>query len=223
MPAPEMSAQSESAAGAAVYSRFTLRIYDFAVLGLSNPLVWRCATSKLTAFYNRHLTGNHLDVGVGTGYYLDKCAFPVAEPRVGLFDLNANSLAVAARRIARYQPITFYGDVLRPLDIEAEPFESISLFYLLHCLPGALRDKASVFQNLKPLLVDGGTIYGATILGVGKPFNVLGRRLMHIYNKRGIFSNYSDDLESLRDALEDNFSDVTTQQVGHVALFSGRK
>ena len=57
-------------AGQAVYSPRVLRTYDLFVLGLSNRLIWKCPTKKLLAFYNEHVSGNHLDVGVGTGYFL---------------------------------------------------------------------------------------------------------------------------------------------------------
>lgn len=57
-----------AAAGAAVYSKPLLSGYDLWVLGFSNTFVWRCPTRLLLEFYNEHISGNHLDVGVGTGY-----------------------------------------------------------------------------------------------------------------------------------------------------------
>ena len=62
--------------GAAVYSRRTLEIYDPLVLGLCGTYVWKCPTREVLAFYDRHLSARHLDVGVGTGYFLDHCRFP---------------------------------------------------------------------------------------------------------------------------------------------------
>jgi hypothetical protein len=56
-----------SHAGQAIYSPTTLAVYDFIVLTLSNPLVWRCPTGRILQLYNRHVTDNHLDVGVVTG------------------------------------------------------------------------------------------------------------------------------------------------------------
>ena len=57
-------------AGQAVYSKRVLRIYDFVVLGVSNRFIWKCPTQRLEQHYNQHITANHLDVGVGTGYFL---------------------------------------------------------------------------------------------------------------------------------------------------------
>ena len=104
-------------------------IYDFAVLGLSNRLIWRCPTPRLVEHYNRHITANHLDVGVGTGYFLDRCRFPSAAPRIALMDLNQNALDYASRRIARYKPKTYVRNVLEPISIEAAAFDSVGINY----------------------------------------------------------------------------------------------
>src|SRR5687767_12118685 len=75
-------------AGQAVYSQGTLRVYDWVVLGISNRFIWQCPTPGLVAHYNKHLSANHLDVGVGTGYFLDRCRFRSPTPGVALMDLN---------------------------------------------------------------------------------------------------------------------------------------
>ncbi len=61
------SASASSHAGQAIYTPLTLALYDIVVLQLSNPLIWRCATKRILALYDRYATDNHLDVGVGTG------------------------------------------------------------------------------------------------------------------------------------------------------------
>src|SRR5687768_2247896 len=91
-------------AGQAVYSKRTLAVYDFVVLGVSNRFIWKCRTPLLEAHYNKHITAQHLDVGVGTGRFLDRCRYPSPTPRVALMDLNAEALAFASRRISRYRP-----------------------------------------------------------------------------------------------------------------------
>ena len=48
-------------------------------------------------------------------------------------------------------------------------------------------------SNLRPYLVSGGVFFGSTILGRGVEHNLLGRRLMRLYNRKGIFSNLEDD------------------------------
>ena len=205
--------------GQAVYSKPVLALYDWWVLGVSNRLIWQCPTPKMLDQFNRHVTDNHLDVGVGTGYYLDKCQFPDKAVRLGLLDLNANSLEVTARRVQRYEPQRFQGNVLAPLDVNWEPFDSISLNYLFHCLPGALPQKMRALDHLSPLLSEDGCIFGATLLQGGVQRNALARRLMAVYNKKGIFSNTADALPDLEEGLKRRFDEVAVTVEGCVALF----
>jgi SAM-dependent methyltransferase len=148
--------------GAAPYTPLTLALYDLAVLGFSNSVVWQCPSSVLLDFYNQHISDQHLDIGVGTGYFLDRCRFPTTAPKIALFDLNPHSLAKSAKRLRRYDPSCYKGNVLQRIDIGMSGFDSISLNYLLHCLPGNLASKAIVFEHVKPLLRDGGVIFGST-------------------------------------------------------------
>jgi hypothetical protein len=64
---PERVTPEQVAAGQAVYTKRMLGIYDWLVLGLSNRLIWHSPTQGLVAHYDRHVTANHLDAGVGTG------------------------------------------------------------------------------------------------------------------------------------------------------------
>jgi ubiquinone/menaquinone biosynthesis C-methylase UbiE len=208
-------------AGQAIYSKPVLAAYDLWVLGFSTHLLWRCPTKRLLAHYNRHLRGNHLDVGVGSGYFLDKCRFPAARPRLGLMDVNPNSLSMTARRVRRYHPEQYRANVLEPLDRDIPAFDSIGMNYLLHCLPGCMEEKSPVFGHLRPLLNPGGIIFGSTLLS-DQPRNPVADQLMRFYNRKGIFSNRGDDLDALRWALTTYFVDVTLETRGTVALFSAR-
>lgn len=212
-----------SHAGQAIYSPTTLALYDLVVLGLSNPLIWRCPTRRILALYDRYVAPAHLDVGVGTGWYLDRCRFPSATPRVGLMDLNASSLAAAARRIARYRPEQYRADVLRPLAVRPAPFGSIALTYLLHCLPGSIAEKSVAFDTVLPLLAPDGVVFGATLLSTGVQRSAAARALMRLYNRKGVFSNAADSAVDLRAALERRFASVELEIVGCGALFVARR
>lgn len=209
-------------AGQAVYSKKTLVVYDWVVLGISNRFIWKCPTPGLAAHYNRHLSANHLDVGVGTGYFLDRCRFPTPTPRVALMDLNPNALAFTAQRIARYQPETYRRNVLEPIAIEAPRFDSVGVNYLLHCIPGTIESKAVAFDHLKALMNPNAVLFGSTLLQGGVQRSGIAKRLMDVYNKKGIFTNRQDHLEGLQRALHSRFRDVSVQVVGCAALFSGR-
>jgi SAM-dependent methyltransferase len=209
--------------GYAVYSGTSLAVYDALVLGLSNRAIWRCPSRHMVDLYRRHLSDNHLDIGVGTGYFLDKAPFPVSEPQVTLLDPNAACLAVASARIARYRPRTFQADALVPWPEDLGRFQSIALAYVLHCLPGTVGEKARLFDHLVPHLADGGRVFGATILHGGVPRSWVARRLMGIYNAKGVFSNESDTLAALEEALKARFGEVEMDRKGCVALFSAAR
>jgi SAM-dependent methyltransferase len=214
----------DSNAGAAVYSPLVLKLYDAWVLGISNQLAWRCPTQRvLLPFYRQHAGPRHLDVGVGTGYYLVHARFEPTR-QITLADLNPHSLHAAARRLGRADTRIVVQDVLQPASaLAGNAYDSIALFYLLHCLPGSMAEKSRVFENLKTQLAEGGVMYGATILGDSAGHNGFGRKLMNVYNKKGIFGNRQDTLEGLRDGLDAHFGDVQLSQHGKVALFAARK
>ena len=175
-------------AGQAAYTKGNLRLYDFIVLGLTNHLIWNCPTKRLVQQYDIHITANHLDVGVGTGYFLDQCRFPSHTPRVALSDINRNSLDFAAQRIARHSPETYLRNVLEPVSIDAAKFDSVGINYLLHCLPGTIAAKSVILDHLKALMNPNAVLFGSTLLQGGVSRSWLARRLMAFYNKKGIFS-----------------------------------
>ncbi|PVB62879.1 class I SAM-dependent methyltransferase [Labrenzia sp. 011] len=207
-------------AGYAVYSRASLVLYDALVLGLSNRFLWRCPSARMTALYDRHLSADHLDVGVGTGFFLDRASFPASDPQVTLLDPNAHCLQKASTRIRRYGPRSVQADALVPWPASLGRFGSIGLNYVLHCLPGSMSAKAVIFDHLLPHLGEGGCVFGATILQGDAPRSVAARQLMGIYNRKGVFSNENDTLEVLEAELSRRFALIDIKQVGCVALFS---
>lgn len=217
-PAAAAPGEEEIAAGQAVYSPSLLKKYDLLVHGFSNHLLWRCPTRHLLALYDENLSDTHLDVGVGTGYFLHRARFWMADPDITLLDLNPSCLAYAAKRICRYVPKTVVADVFKPLP-DLGPFKSISLTYLLHCLPGLLIDKAIVLDRLADLAAPGAVLFGATLLQGDVPRNWGARRLMAFYNAKGIFSNEGDCLADLKEILNSRFKDVRVTLRGCVGLF----
>jgi SAM-dependent methyltransferase len=218
----ESTAVHSAEAGAAIYNRWILSIYDVGVIRVSNRFAWRCPSPLMLDFYNRHVTANHLDVGVGTGYFPDHCRFPSATPRIALMDLNPNSLRVTAARLRRYNPSTHVANILEPIQWDAPKFDSIGLNYVLHCLPGDLPSKSAALAHLAGLLNPGGVLFGSTILGQGIQPNFLARRLIKVYNAKGIFSNTGDHLDDLNAILRQTLREVQTKVVGCVAFFEGK-
>lgn len=179
--------------------------------------------ANVLALYNRHVTGNHLDVGVGSGYYLDRCRFPVSRPRLVLLDMNPNSLAATARRVVRYQPRIMQANALKPFPVGDDRFDSAGINYVLHCLPGDLRSKACVLDHLAATLNFGGVVFGSTILTRGLELGFLARPLNRFYNTRGIFSNLNHSLADLNEVLVARFSEAKVATTGCVALLAVQK
>ncbi len=215
--------QEQAAAGQAIYTPRMLRLYDLLVLGVSNRFIWKCPTARLLRLYNDNVSDNHLDVGVGTGYYLDKCRFPSDQPQITLLDMNPNCLQAAAARISRYSPTCRQGNLFEPLGLNDFQFKSIGLNYVLHCLPGSMKDKLIAVSHLAEVLAPGGVLFGSTLLHAGVPRGWPARRLMNYYNRKLIFSNTADDLGTLEQGFAAMFDSYDIEIVGCAALLRGRK
>lgn len=216
-------ATRDSQAGAAIYTKTALKLYDFWVHGFSNRYLWNCPTEQLHALYQRHTSNNHLEVGAGTGFFLKQVPFRVLKPRIVLMDLNQNTLEVASRAIQHYEPAGILVDILSDTMPTLPKFNSIAFNYVWHCLPSPPARKNIAFRHLASLLKDGGVVFGATLLMQDTPMNPFAKALMKLYNQKGIFGNEADSREALESVLAANFSRYEIRQEGAAALFSAWK
>ena len=200
------------------YSRVFLRLYDPLILGLFAPYVWRCPTTRLVERYRKHVGRRHLDVGPGTGYFLERAGLPDRSP-VSLLDPNVNVLVHASRRLRRLDVTTIEADVLKPLPA-AGPFDSAALNGVVHCLPGPLSRKAAAIANVAAVLAPNGVLFGASILGASGRHAWLARRMLNANNRRGTFDNLGDTEDGLREALGSAFERVDMETVGSMAIFA---
>jgi hypothetical protein len=138
-------------------------------------------------------------------------------------DLNRYALDHAARRIARYRPSTIMHNALESYRQELAPFDSISINYLLHCVPGNLLQKAVILENLSALLNPGGVIFGTTILRHGVSVPMFGRPMVWWLSATGVFNNEADRLVDLEAGLARHFPRWELSVRGMVALFAGWK
>lgn len=210
--------QKEIRDGQAIYTKKNLILYDLIVTRLSNRFAWKCPRKVLIKFYQEHISGNHLDIGVGTGYFLDKTLRENHVERIGLLDLNSACLQYAKHRLNKFNVELYHHDVFKPFTGINEKFDSISLNYVIHCLPGTLLQKAIVFDNIKAVLNSNGVLFGSTLLGkINK--NKLADKLLALYNQKKIMHNLADDAETLEQELKNRFSYVQIKINGCVALF----
>jgi hypothetical protein len=214
-PAPDAAAITKAHA---IYTPVMLSVYDVLVHGLSNHIAWRCSTRLLLDLYRGHLSADHLEAGVGTGFFLDRAAPPRFD-RLALVDINRHCLDRAGRRLARFKPALCQVNLLAPIELDAPPFASVGLTYVLHCLPGRMSEKLAAVDHLRPLMSKGAVLFGATILGRGVTPNGMARALLDFYNAKGVFNNREDDLASLSDGLRQRFNQVEIETAGCVALF----
>ncbi len=202
--------------GQAHYTRSFLRIYDPLVLGFFGKVVWRCPTQRLIDHYSQFIGERHLDVGPGTGYFLEAAPMGAA---ITLLDPNPDVLAHCAARLSDMQPTLVQGDVTQTLPIDG-PFDSVALNYVIHCLPSSSDHKSAAVANAASVLTEDGVLFGATVLGTPSLHTWLSARALKANNRRGIFDNLADDAEMLSALLDRHFMQHTIEVVGSVAVFS---
>ena len=204
--------------GQADYTGVFLRLYDALVLGPIVRYVWRSPAEPIAAMYRKHIRPNHLDVGPGTGYFIDHAGLP-AGSRVTILDPNTNVLRYVSRRLRDLEVVAVEADVLKPLPV-AGPFASAGLNGVLHCLPGPLDRKAAAIANIARVLAPHATLFGSTVLGRSARHTRAGRAMLTAFNRRGVFGNLDDTDDGIADILRRSFDQVSIETVGGMAIFT---
>ncbi|TDZ29598.1 N-methyltransferase vrtF [Colletotrichum spinosum] len=221
-----------------VYSpSFLTLFYDKYVLGFNMRYMWGCPTNDvLVPFFSENFSRNHLDCGVATGFFpavaLARPFRAAARQHLTLLDLTAPPLAATRARVLSVAPAAdvrcVEADVTEPpppqlLAAGSPGFDSISMFNLFHCMPGG-RAKFRAFATYKELLAPGGVLAGCTVLGPRASTPWLTRLYLRWYNKWwGVFNNWDDTEEDVREALEHEFEEVETWVVGNTLLFRAKQ
>ena len=200
------------------YTRVVLNAYDPLVLGPIARFVWRCPTSGLLERYREHIRDRHLDVGPGTGYFLERSGLPEGS-RVTILDPNANVRRHVSRRLRHLDITAVEADVLKPLPVSG-PFDSAALHLVIHCLPGPLTRKALAVANVAAVLAPDGILFGASVLGTSGRHTWAARRMLGAFNRQGGFDNLADTEQGLHDILGASFEHVELETVGSAAIFA---
>lgn len=200
------------------YNRLLLNAYDPLVLGPIARFVWRTPTTRLVERYRRHIRDRHLDVGPGTGYFLEHAGLPDGS-RVTILDPNRNVLRHVSRRLRSLDVTAVEADVLKPLPVEG-PFDSAALHAVIHCLPGPIERKAAAIANVAAVLAPTGVLFGASVIGTSGQHTWAARRFLGVFNRQGGFDNLGDTEDGLRDILEASFLDVELEAIGSMAVFA---
>lgn len=193
-------------------------------MSVASDHLWGCPVDKILGLYSNYVSDDHLEAGVGTGYFLDHCAFPVPDPSLTLLDVSREAIDMSLQRLRRYRVSGLEASLLDPLPIREARFGSVGMNYVLHCIPGSLHDKMdTILKNLLPCMKEGGVLFGTTILGRGVHHNPVGGRIVASMQRHGIFRNQEDDMAGLEQALKRHVSDYSVELVGRTAMFIARK
>jgi SAM-dependent methyltransferase len=203
------------------YTPLALNLYDPLVLGPIARYVWQCPTAALVERYRRYIRDLHLDVGPGTGFFLEHAGLSEGS-RVTIVDPNTNVLMHVKRRLKQLDVTAVEADVLKPLPLD-EPFDSAALHAVIHCLPGPLERKASAIVNVAAVLSPTGVLFGASVLGRSGQHNRVARAMLAAFNRQGGFDNLDDTEDGIGEMLAGSFERVEIETIGSLAVFAAMR
>jgi SAM-dependent methyltransferase len=203
------------------YNALLLAAYDPLVLGPIARFVWRCPTTRLVELYRQHIRDRHLDIGPGTGYFVEHAGLPGGS-EVTIVDPNRNVLRHVSRRLRSLDVTAVEADVLKPLPVDGR-FDSAALHLVIHCLPGPPARKAAAVANVAAVLAPAGVLFGASVIGASGDHSRAARMFLRAFNWQGGFDNLGDTEEGLRDILGASFEHFELETVGSIAVFAASR
>jgi SAM-dependent methyltransferase len=203
------------------YNALLLAAYDPLVLGPIARYVWRCPATRLVELYRQHIRNRHLDVGPGTGYFIEHAGLPSGS-QVTVVDPNRNVLRHVSRRLRSLEVTAVEADVLKPLPLNG-PFDSAALHLVIHCLPRPPARKAAAVADVAAVLAPSGVLVGASVLGTSGHHSRAARAVLRAFNWQGGFDNLGDTEDWLRDTLGASFERVELETIGSIAVFAASR
>ncbi len=151
-------------AGQKSYNPATLKFYDLTVYGFTCPVLWKVPRRELLGLYDRNISAEHLDIGVGSRFLLSKCAMPSADQRITLLDMNPHCLTHVKRRLSQYKVSTVQGNVLEPFPLPKRSHGSAALNLNRHdSLQDLRRELSSRFSDFTLTLHGCTALFEATV------------------------------------------------------------
>lgn len=204
---------------AALYNKMLLSVYDLYVYRFAAPIAFRCPVQNMESLYEKYCTPQHLEIGVGTGYFLEKAHQRGQLKNVTLLDLNPNCLHITAEKLTGLKVSSCEANILKPFPLGNERFSSVGINFVLHCVPGSFAEKGIVFKHIKQHLAPAGVVFGSTAIYQSAKKNLLAPVVMNAYNALGIFNNKSDIKQELIDCLSTEFKYINIEQIGNILFF----
>ena len=209
--------------GQLFFSMMSHFLYDLGLYRFVSPFIWRCSTQQLLDNYVENISHNHLEIGVGSGYFLRRTLCADFLQRLVLLDLNRRCLKKSALRLREFAPIKRQHNILLPINADQETHTSVGMNYVLHCIPGDFLANRRIFEHIHSTLEEGGVFFGATLLNHPIRAGLWSWLMMRVLNGVGIFHNSNHRLADLRAALEMTFQKVEITMVGSAAIFKAVK
>ncbi len=215
---------TEQSPASLLYEGKTLKHADWVTTKILNPFVWRCPNQSIEKLYKERISTNHLEVGVGTGFWLKYTL--ESGSRLALLDASQEALDHAGAALERHRPEKYLADVSKPLREtldSGDSFESLALTCLFHLIPGNLELKAAkILDNLLPYVSADGSVFGATILGADIRRPLLAVPVMNYGYKKEMLWNKNDTLGDIMEVLSARFRVFNVEVQGCVVLFWGK-
>lgn len=215
--------QRSSGRGQWFFSLMSHRLYEIGLYRFVTTWLWQCPTALLLDHYRENMSVNHLEVGVGSGFFVRKTLQSIrgrrTEQRLVLVDLNARCLSKSAERLQAHAPEVQQQDLREPMVLAGGAVQSVGINYVLHCIKGSFSENRRLFAHLAAVLEDGGVLFGATLVTRPAREGRMAWLLMKTLNLVGIFNNDDQCLDELKQALEASFAEVELTQAGNAVVF----
>ena len=205
------------------FTTMSHRLYDAGLYGFVTRYLWRCSTERLLDNYVENISRNHLEIGVGSGFFLERTLCSDYLRRLVLLDLNGRCLRKSAARLQAFDPETRQHDMLEPIPAELGKFDSVAMNYVLHCIPGSFRSNRRMFASIRSRLTSGGVLFGATLVRRPIKEGLFAWLLMWLLNAIGVFGNTRQTVNELRYVLGSLFDEVDLYVAGNAVVFRAIK
>ena len=113
--------------GQLFFSLMSHFLYDLGLYRFVSPFIWRCSTQRLLDNYVENVSQNHLEIGVGSGYFLQRTLCADFLQRLVLLDLNPRCLKKSARRLLEFGPENYQHNILLPMKDDGEKYASVGM------------------------------------------------------------------------------------------------
>ena len=195
----------------------SIKIYDFVVNDLNCKYAWRCHKNNIFKNYQNNLKNNHLEIGPGSGYFLNPKFHQKKIDNLFLMDINQPILKASKENLDKYYSnIQTVNHNIFEKSLNSLQIDSIGINYVLHCVPGSLDNK---LEKLYLNLPKNTNIFGATVISDIDKQTPLSKLELKLLNHKGVFNNKLDFSNNFIDFVERNRLPYSYQIIGNVLIF----